>query len=57
LALADGARIAEDFTFANVKAVSRRWSMIVRDIWREFGVFHFERRDMNVPVEAGQKLV
>jgi phosphomannomutase len=32
-------------------------SEIVRDIWREFGEFHFERRDLHIPMAAGQKLV
>lgn len=32
-------------------------SEIVREIWREFGEFHFERRDLHIPVEAGQRLV
>ena len=32
-------------------------SEIVRDIWSEFGEFHFERRDLHVPIENGQRLV
>ncbi len=40
-----------------VLAAGKKPSEIVRDIWREFGEFHFERRDLRVPVEAGQKLV
>lgn len=32
-------------------------SEIVRDIWREFGEFHFERRDLHVPIEQGRRLV
>ncbi len=32
-------------------------SEIVRDLWREFGEFHFERRDLHVPIEAGQELI
>ena len=38
-------------------AAGKKPSEIVRDIWREFGEFHFERRDLHVPIEAGQKLV
>lgn len=32
-------------------------SELVRAIWREFGEFHFERRDLHVPIAAGQRLV
>ncbi|MEP7274130.1 MAG: phosphoglucomutase/phosphomannomutase family protein [Acidobacteriota bacterium] len=32
-------------------------SEIVKDLWREFGEFHFERRDLHVPIESGQKLI
>jgi phosphomannomutase len=40
-----------------VLAAGKKPSEIVRDIWREFGEFHFERRDLHLPIEAGQKLV
>jgi phosphomannomutase len=40
-----------------VLAAGKLPSEIVRDIWREFGEFHFERRDLHVPIESGQKLV
>jgi phosphomannomutase len=26
-------------------------------MWREFGEFHFERRDLHVPIEVGQAVV
>jgi hypothetical protein len=29
----------------------------MRDIWREFGEFHFERHDLHLHIEAGQMLV
>jgi phosphomannomutase len=32
-------------------------SEIVKDIWKEFGEFHFERRDLHVPIASGQALV
>lgn len=32
-------------------------SQLVRDLWAEFGEFHFERRDLHVPISAGEKLV
>jgi phosphomannomutase len=40
-----------------VLAAGKKPSEIVRDVWREFGEFHFERRDLHVPIESGQKLV
>jgi phosphomannomutase len=40
-----------------VLASGKEPSEIVRDIWREFGEFHFERRDLHVPIESGKKLV
>jgi len=30
---------------------------LVRDMWREFGEFHFDRRDLHVPIQAGQAVV
>jgi phosphomannomutase len=30
---------------------------LVREMWREFGEFHFDRRDLHVPIEAGQRVV
>lgn len=32
-------------------------SELVRAIWDEFGEFHFERRDLHVPISKGQQLV
>jgi phosphomannomutase len=40
-----------------VLAMGRKPSEIIRDIWREFGEFHFERRDLHIPIESGLKLV
>lgn len=40
-----------------VLATGKKPSEIVRDIWREFGEFHFERRDLHVPMESGLKLL
>jgi phosphomannomutase len=40
-----------------ILAAGKKPSEIVRDIWREFGEFHFERRDLHVPIEHGLKLV
>ena len=30
---------------------------LIRDMWKEFGEFHFDRRDLHVPIEAGQAVV
>ena len=40
-----------------VLAAGKKPSEIVRDIWKEFGEFHFERRDLHVNIESGLKLV
>ena len=40
-----------------VLAMGKTPSEIIRDIWNEFGEFHFERRDLHVDIAAGQKLV
>ena len=40
-----------------VVAAGKPPSQIVRDLWNEFGEFHFERRDLHVPIAAGEKLV
>ena len=30
---------------------------LIRDMWKEFGEFHFDRRDLHVPIEAGNAVV
>jgi phosphomannomutase len=30
---------------------------LVEEMWREFGEFHFDRRDLHVPVKSGQAVV
>ena len=30
---------------------------LIHDMWKEFGEFHFDRRDLHVPIEAGQAVV
>lgn len=40
-----------------VLAAGKNPSEIIRDIWKEFGEFHFERRDLHVDISAGQRLV
>ena len=40
-----------------VLAAKKQPSAIVREVWKEFGEFHFERRDLHLPIEAGHDLV
>lgn len=40
-----------------ILTMGKKPSEIIRDIWREFGEFHFERRDLHVDIAAGQRLV
>lgn len=40
-----------------VLASGKKPSEMIRDIWREFGEFHFERRDLHIPIEKGQRIV
>ncbi|HET9131276.1 MAG TPA: phosphoglucomutase/phosphomannomutase family protein, partial [Terriglobia bacterium] len=30
---------------------------LIRDMWKEFGEFHFGRRDLHIPIEAGTTVV
>jgi phosphomannomutase len=30
---------------------------LIHDMWREFGEFHYDRRDLHVPIEAGNQAV
>jgi phosphomannomutase len=30
---------------------------LIEEMWREFGEFHFDRRDLHIPIKAGQGLV
>ncbi|HYR85333.1 MAG TPA: phosphoglucomutase/phosphomannomutase family protein [Terriglobia bacterium] len=32
-------------------------TQLTREMWNEFGEFHFERRDLHVPIQAGQAAV
>jgi phosphomannomutase len=40
-----------------VLEAGKKPSELVRDIWKEFGEFHFERRDLHLPIIAGQELL
>ncbi|HEY2380884.1 MAG TPA: phosphoglucomutase/phosphomannomutase family protein [Terriglobia bacterium] len=30
---------------------------LIHDMWKEFGEFHYDRRDLHVPIEAGNRVV
>lgn len=32
-------------------------TQLIQDMWQEFGEFHFDRRDLHVPIPAGQAVV
>ncbi len=44
--------------FLDLLAASRKTcTELIQDMWREFGEFHYDRRDLHVPIEAGQAVV
>jgi phosphomannomutase len=52
-----------DGTFVNLlfldllAASGKSCTQLIQDMWREFGEFHFGRRDLHMPVEAGLAVV
>jgi len=38
-------------------ASGRSCSQLIREMWDEFGEFHYDRRDLHIPIEAGQGVV
>ncbi len=38
-------------------ASGKTCTQLIRDMWKEFGEFHYDRRDMHVPIAAGQEVV
>ena len=38
-------------------AAGRSCSQLIREMWDEFGEFHYDRRDLHIPIEAGQGVV
>ena len=52
-----------DGTFVNLLILDllatsgKSCTQLVQDMWREFGEFHFDRRDLHVPVGSGQAVV
>ncbi len=44
--------------FLDLLAASRKsCTELIRDMWKEFGEFHFDRRDLHVPIAAGNAVV
>jgi phosphomannomutase len=44
--------------FLDLLAASRKTpTELIRDMWKEFGEFHFDRRDLHVPIDAGNAVV
>jgi len=52
-----------DGTFVNLlfldllAASGKTCTQLIQDMWREFGEFHFDRRDLHVPIRRGQAVV
>ena len=38
-------------------ATGKSCSQLIREMWDEFGEFHYDRRDLHIPIEAGQGVV
>jgi phosphomannomutase len=38
-------------------ASGKKPTELVHDMWKEFGEFHFGRRDLHIPIDAGQAVV
>jgi phosphomannomutase len=38
-------------------AAGKSCSQLIREMWDEFGEFHYDRRDLHIPIEAGQGVV
>jgi phosphomannomutase len=52
-----------DGTFVNLlfldllAATGKRCTQLVQDMWHEFGEFHFDRRDLHIPIRVGKAAV
>jgi phosphomannomutase len=38
-------------------ATGKSCTQLIREMWKEFGEFHYDRRDLHVPIDAGQAAV
>jgi phosphomannomutase len=44
--------------FLDLLAVTgKTCTQLIREMWDEFGEFHYDRRDLHIPIQAGQKIV
>lgn len=43
--------------FEALVASGQKPSQLIRDMWKEFGEFHYDRRDLRIPIAKGQELV
>jgi phosphomannomutase len=47
-----------DLLFLDLLATSgKTCTELIRDMWAEFGEFHYDRRDLHVPIPAGNAVV
>jgi phosphomannomutase len=40
-----------------LSATGKSCTQLIREMWNEFGEFHYDRRDLHVPIEAGRAVV
>ena len=38
-------------------ATGKSCTQLIREMWNEFGEFHYDRRDLHIPINAGQAIV
>ena len=38
-------------------ATGKSCTQLIREMWNEFGEFHYDRRDLHIPIDAGQAIV
>jgi phosphomannomutase len=38
-------------------ATGKSCTQLIREMWSEFGEFHYDRRDLHIPIEAGQAIM
>jgi phosphomannomutase len=38
-------------------ATGKRCTQLIQEMWNEFGEFHYDRRDLHIPIDAGQSIV
>ena len=38
-------------------ATGKSCTQLIKEMWNEFGEFHYDRRDLHIPIDAGQSIV